>query len=121
MWRPHLRLGLIAVALLTACSHPNTAEKRVIGKWQFNSMDAASLYILKPNHTFDIMLTQPDGNLPWDRAFSGRWRVEGTDVILDQDPTPMVESRSTPIPAQTTRIPIAEFGPNGPFRPADDI
>jgi hypothetical protein len=86
MLRPRFGvLFALALGALTAC-HQESLDKRMVGIWQFSSMDATMDYVFKADHTFELWAPSMDveqSKGPWLNMDFGKWHTEKDELIIE--------------------------------------
>lgn len=102
---------LLAVTLglvLAACQRVTPAEEKIIGIWEFTGLDATGRVVFRRDHTVVDLFTESDSpNARWAPTAWGKWRLEGNEIIIDEEMLPI--PGYTPHPRRITQLPIREF------------
>jgi hypothetical protein len=85
-------LALLAIAAITFAAQPirdavcfpflSTTEKKVVGEWQASMLGGVSVTTIHADHRWTSVGGSCFGD---DVRFVGRWRLDGSDVILSFD------------------------------------
>ena len=83
-------------------------EKKVVGTWDWGTMDATEYVILRSDHSYAFV--SDFGSKELELSCSGHWRIEGDDIVIDCT-TPAIPGFEKEYPRQThsDRRPIVDF------------
>ncbi|HKP02457.1 MAG TPA: hypothetical protein VJU77_03760 [Chthoniobacterales bacterium] len=87
-------------------SHLSATEKRIIGVWEWTTVDAVGRMRIRPNHRFDewFLESERDEDHPDSRSVThGRWSIEGAEFVYVHDP-------HYPFALEHPHIPLSDFG-----------
>jgi hypothetical protein len=99
--------ALCALACAAACHRVSPAEERIIGIWEFTGIDATGRVVFHRDHTVVDLFPDSDAPYVWGPSASGTWRLEGDEVVTDDQVLPI--PGYSPFPRRITRIPIREY------------
>jgi hypothetical protein len=107
MYRSLLVVAVLAVA---GCSRLSANEQRVVGTWDYPTVNASARLVFRGNHSVELLAPEPNtAPQKFSVAASGRWRVEDADLIYTLK---FVPSNYGATPDTTFKETIAEFGPD---------
>ena len=102
--------SLAALIGMVGCQRVTPAEERVIGTWEFTGLDATGRVVFRRDHKVVDLFTDGDGpNARWIATFWGKWRLEGNEIVTDEETLVGDYATST---RRLGRIPISEFEQN---------
>jgi hypothetical protein len=96
-------------ATVLACHRLSPAEEKVVGTWEWTTIDAVGRMTVHPNHRFDLWFidSKEDEDHPDPQYVThGRWTVDGTEFTSTFDPGQLGGQLS----AEQHRIPVSDFG-----------
>jgi hypothetical protein len=111
-------VGLVSAAVIALAVRPvrdalyfarlSPTEKKVVGTWNWGTMDATEYVIVRPDHSYAFVSDFNSKEL--ELVCSGHWRVEGDDIVIDCT-TPTIPGFEKDYPPQTHsgRRPIDDF------------
>jgi hypothetical protein len=103
-----LLFGVTLGLAVGACQRVSPAEEKVIGIWEFTGLDATGRVVFRRDHTVVDLFTESDSpNARWAPTAWGKWRLEGNEIITDDEVLPI--PGYSPRPRRITRIPIRDF------------
>jgi hypothetical protein len=103
-----LLFGVTLGLAVEACQRVSPAEEKVIGIWEFTGLDATGRVVFRRDHTVVDLFTESDSpNARWAPTAWGKWRLEGNEIITDDEVLPI--PGYSPRPRRVTRIPIRDF------------
>jgi hypothetical protein len=114
---------------MTGCYRVLPEEQKIIGTWEFTGIDATGRVVFRRDHTVVDLFPEDDRsiNARWIPLAAGKWRLEGNDIVTEEETLPL---RFVPSPtSRTTRITIREFhedrlereGERGPFLRVSEV
>jgi hypothetical protein len=106
---PAIGLTILAVAGLAAILL-SIAEKRVIGTWEYNGLDATR----RIKFTSDHRVTDwwPDMGETEETGVHGTWRITGLDVALNMDYKSVFKNSAITPPPAEGKMPLGDFRPD---------
>jgi hypothetical protein len=83
-------------------------EKKVVGTWNWGTMDATEYVIVRPDHSYAFVSDFNSKELIL--SCSGHWRIEGDDIVIDcTTPTIAGFEKEYPPKTHSDRRPIDDF------------
>jgi hypothetical protein len=82
------------------------AEKKIIGVWEWTTIDAVGRIRIRASHRFDewFLDSERDQDHPDSRLVThGRWSIEGAEFVYIHDP-------GYPFALEHPHIPLSDFG-----------
>src|ERR1700737_1002064 len=104
--------------LIVACHSLSQNETKIIGTWQYATMNAVGRMTFDRNHKVIVSFPHDDtvdahfADAKFDPAASGMWRLEGNDLVYDLNAMVPVLPGENPIPKAVHRDRIVEFDQN---------
>jgi hypothetical protein len=102
--------ALLLAFFLGPCHHLSFTERRVVGTWQHNSMDAIMYYVFYPDHRFELV---GDDGTPQEKLVliaEGKWKIDSVDVTIESSVhAPAGYIPKDPRPPRTDRIPLHDL------------
>lgn len=107
----HFGAFLFTVTLgfaVPGCQRVTPSEEKIIGIWEFTGLDATGRVVFRRDHTVIDLFTESDSpNARWAATAWGKWRLEGNEIITDDNALPL--PGYSPRPTRVTRMPIRTF------------
>lgn len=102
-----LLLGITSLVAAIGCQRTSPTEEKVIGTWEFTGLDATGRVVFRRDHKVIDLFLEGDGpNARWIPTSWGKWRLEGNEIVTDQE---MLVGDYSPSERQLGRVPIREF------------
>jgi hypothetical protein len=112
MLRTATRIAAIAIAVLICVFAVLfwVAESRVIGTWEYSTLDAIGRMRFYPDHKMAWWFVEtPEESIEPKDAVYGKWSIRGAYLVCDLDYGPhFKDSGLTPPPAHQS-LPLADF------------
>lgn len=71
--------------LLIGCQEVNSTEKKVVGTWDYTGFDSYSRVVFRRDHNVVIFTSdRKDSSAEWVPTLWGKWRLEGNEIVTDQ-------------------------------------
>ena len=106
----------VAVAFLllaTGCHGVSPTEQKLIGTWSYSGMDFTTRVEFRADHTMATLMGDQKGRV-WTPITSGKWHIEASDLILEEQALPnlLPLPGDTPRPKERGRRSIREITPD---------
>ncbi len=102
-----LLFGLTSLVVVVGCQRTSPTEEKIIGTWEFTGLDATGRVVFRRDHQVIDLFLEGDGpNARWIPTSWGKWRLEGNEIVTDQE---MLVGDYSPSERQLGRVPIREF------------
>ena len=104
-----LTSALVALSL-TACHRLSANERRLIGTWEYTTVDAIGRLRFYADHKVALWFVDSaeEGIEPRD-AFNGTWRVDGDQVALNIDYKSAFKDSPLKPPESEGKMPLSQF------------
>jgi hypothetical protein len=104
------RLALLALLFVSSCHRITPAEEKLLGTWEWSSIDATGRIEFRRDHT-TTTLFYLDGQ--WEPVTSGKWRLKANDLLTEQRLLPTSRApNDAPPRTEHARLTIRSVSPN---------